>query len=370
MTLTALQERLQGDPNRKIRLGEYRGAATATSFGDVQSELATLRTGCSVYDLGFRAKLSVSGRDRVRWLNGMVSNNIRDLAAGHGVYAFLLNPQGRILGDLYAYNHGGSFLIDTDQSQVENILAIFKRYIIMDKVDIANLRERLTAIGVAGPKSKEVLRAAGIGIPELAALQFVTPQCKCECECVECTVVRSDAAREAYEIWIAPDSARKVWDALLSAEASPVGCEALEQDRIALGIPVYGVDIRERDLPQETGQTRALSFTKGCYIGQEIVERIRSRGNVHRQFTGFLVESGATTSPGTKIVAGEKEVGEITSAAVLETREGPRTIALGYIRREAGEAGREVMIGGEKAAVAEMPLGDAAVMAKERAVAR
>jgi len=369
MTLTALQLTFQGDPKLKIRLEEYRGATTAARFRDPRSELAALRTSCGVYDLGFRAKLSISGRDRVRWLNGMVSNNIRDLAAGHGVYAFLLNPQGRILGDLYVYNQGESFLIDTDQSQAENILAILKRYIIMDKVEIANVSERLTAIGVGGPRSREVLQAAGIEIPELAALQFVTPQCKCECECVECTIVRSDAAREAYEIWIAPDSVKKVWDALLSAGASPVGCEALESERIALGIPVYGLDIRERDLPQETGQMRALSFTKGCYIGQEIVERIRSRGNVHRQFTGFLLE-GAAASPGTKVVAGEKEVGEITSAAVLETQGGARTIALGYIRREAGEAGREVMIGGEKASVVELPLSDATLMAKENAVAQ
>jgi aminomethyltransferase len=104
--------------------------------------------------------------------------------------------------------------------------------------------------------------------------------------------------------------------------------------RISRGIPQFGVDIRDRDLPQETGQSRALNFTKGCYLGQEIVERIRSRGAVHRQFTAFQVE-GALPEPGAKIVAEEKEVGEITSSAILPLPSGDRAVALGYLRREA-----------------------------------
>ena len=103
----------------------------------------------------------------------------------------------------------------------------------------------------------------------------------------------------------------------MAAGAAPVGSEALELQRIVSGIPRYGVDIRERDLPQETEQARALNFNKGCYVGQEIVERIRSRGAVHRKFTGFLADGTAQIAPGSKIVAGEKEVGEITSAASL-----------------------------------------------------
>ena len=143
----------------------------------------------------------------------------------------------------------------------------------------------------------------------------------------------------------APQDVRQLWDALLAAGAAPVGSEALELHRIVSGIPRYGVDIRERDLPQETEQARALNFNKGCYVGQEIVERIRSRGAVHRKFTGFLAEGAAQIAPGSKIVAGEKEVGEITSAASLQLQERDKTVALGYIRREVGMPGREVTIG-------------------------
>ncbi|MGA9812529.1 MAG: hypothetical protein WBQ64_07125, partial [Terriglobales bacterium] len=122
-------------------------------FGDVRAEFQALVASAGVYRLSARAKVSLTGGDRVRWLNGMVTNNIRDLAPGQGVYAFLLNPQGHILGDLYAYNREESLLVDTDQSQLEKILAVFDKYIIMDDVEVAG--EKLAAIGIAGPKSRE-----------------------------------------------------------------------------------------------------------------------------------------------------------------------------------------------------------------------
>ncbi len=155
-----------------------------------------------------------------------------------------------------------------------------------------------------------MLNAAGIEVPELQPLQMITPQCNCDCGCVECTVVRGeDAQRESYEIWLAPQDVYKTWQALLAAGATPVGSEALEMQRIVAGVPLYGVDIRERDLPQETEQMRALNFNKGCYVGQEIVERIRSRGNVHRKFTGFLLEGAAAIAAGAKITSGRKRSG-------------------------------------------------------------
>src|SRR5450755_1145992 len=122
MGTTPLQDQDEGFGAASV--SDYRGATTAALFGDPQAEFAALRSGCGLYDLGFRAKISLTGGDRVRWLNGMVTNNIRDLAVGQGVYAFLLNPQGRILGDLYAYNRGESLLVDTDLSQLQKVLAL------------------------------------------------------------------------------------------------------------------------------------------------------------------------------------------------------------------------------------------------------
>jgi folate-binding protein YgfZ len=329
----------------------------AGSFADPQQEFSVLLTGCGLYDLGFRAWISLTGSDRTRWLNGMVTNNIRDLAVGHGVYSFLLNPQGRILGDMFVHNLGEVLMVETDRSQAEKIVATFDHYIIMDDVEVADINEKQTSLGLGGPKSRAILNAAGIEVPELQPLQRITPQCNCDCGCVNCTVVRGeDGPQESYEIWLAPQDVYKTWRALLAAGATPVGSEALEMQRVAAGIPLYGVDIRERDLPQETEQMRALNFNKGCYVGQEIVERIRSRGNVHRKFTGFLAEGVAAIAAGAKIVSGEKEVGEITSVAALRTSSGERMVALGYIRREVGVPGREVMIATTKATVVQLPL--------------
>ena len=173
---------------------------------------------------------------------------------------------------------------------------------------------------------------------------------------MQCTVVRSDIAIESYELWLAPAEVRKTWKALLASGASPAGYEALEVNRIASGIPRYGVDIRERDLPQETEQMRALNFNKGCYVGQEIVERIRSRGAVHRKFTGFAFDGAVPIVAGTKILASGKEVGEVTSAASLPFASGEKTIALGYIRRELATPGHEIAIGSVKASVVSLPI--------------
>ena len=302
---------------------------------DVAREFQALLSGCGVYDLSSRARIRLTGSDRTRWLNGMVTNNIRDLAPNHGVYSFLLNAQGHIQADLYAYNLGESILVEADGQLREKLLADFDKFIIMDNVEIADQTGAGAAIGVAGPRAKAVLKSAGIEIPDIAPLELCTPRCDCDCGCPACTAVHGDESLgESYEIWLALDQKITSWDALVKAGAVPVGADAVEMLRISRGVPRYGVDIRERDLPQETGQMRALNFTKGCYLGQEIVERIRSRGAVHREFAAFEVD-GPLPAAGTKIQADEKDVGEVTSRAELPLPTGNRAIALGYRRREA-----------------------------------
>src|SRR6266700_7925841 len=153
-------------------VAEYKGVTTAVTFGDPQAEFAALREACGVVDLGFRSKIALTGSDRVRWLNGMVTNNVRDLAVGQGVYAFLLNPQGKIQGDLYAFNRGESLLVSAERGQVETILQIFDRYIIMDDVEVENLTGKFEVIAVTGPKSAAALAAAGLQVGGLKTLQI------------------------------------------------------------------------------------------------------------------------------------------------------------------------------------------------------
>jgi aminomethyltransferase len=348
MTQTILSEHLA---SRGARFGEYGGAETAAAFGDPQAEFAALRSNCGVFDLGWRAKLVATGEDRVRWMNGMVTGNVRDLAQNRGTYSFLLNPQGHILGDLYIYNRGEHLLLDTDCSQAVRLREVFEKYIIMDDVEVNDLSEKLTAIGLRGPTAAAVLERAGLNAGSLQPLEL----CDLAWHDVGLSLIRG-ATRDSFEIWLAPLNAARVWEALVMAGAAPVGTEALEMWRIAAGLPRYGQDIRERDLPQETEQHQALDFTKGCYVGQEIVERIRSRGQVHRKFTGFLLAGESPAAPGTKIQADGKDVGELTSVASLPQADGKRaTIALGYVRRELTLPGKSLQAGGAAVTVTELP---------------
>ena len=351
MTVATLQDKLTASG---ARLGSYRGAETAASFGDTAAEFKALLEGAAVFDMSWQAKLIFSGRDRVRWMNGMVTNNIRDLAAGRGVYCFILTPQGHNQGDLIAYNRGDYLLATTDREQAPKVAATLQRYIIMDQVEVEDISDKLKSIGVAGPTASEILSNAGIAVAQLEAGQVVD----LEWSGIGISVARNTHPQmDGYEIWLAGENAEKVWEGLIAAGARPVGSDALEMYRIVRGVPRYGIDLRERDLPQETGQEHALSFTKGCYIGQEIVERIRARGNVHRAFIGFEVE-GEPPQPGTKVRANDKDVGEITSAARVPFPNGERTVALGYLRREAGTVGAEVQAGEQNATVRALPFAE------------
>jgi aminomethyltransferase len=327
------------------------GEPTQAAAVDKRREFQALVSGCGIYKLG-SAQIALTGSDRVRWLNGMVTNNIRDLAVGHGVYAFLLNPQGKIQADLYAFNRGESLVVETESTQVETAVQIFDRYIIMDDVEVENLTGKVAVIGLVGAKAEavlaEILAQAELGRGTLEFLDGRWDE-------VPLTVVRGDnPAIPNFEIWISPEHAEAVCNALIKAGAEEIHSDALEMLRVACGIPKFGLDIRQRDLPQETGQERALNFTKGCYVGQEIVERIRSRGAVHRMLTGFEIE-GTKPAPGFRIQEDGKDVAEITSVATVPAEGGERTLALGYGRKEVMLPGKEFVAGDTKARVAGLP---------------
>jgi folate-binding protein YgfZ len=331
------------------RTGPYNGAETALDFGDPAAELAALREHCGVFELGWRAKVTAAGKDRVRWLHNMVTNNVRDLALNRGCYNFVLNAQGRILGDMYIYNRGEYLLIDTDRAQVEPLMTAMKRFIIMDKVELS-ATEEIKALGICGPRAETVLQAAEMNASGLSSLEIRVQKAGDR----DIALVRGPENKPGwYEVWRDSDGIAGVREKLLNAGAKPVGAQALEWWRILKGIPHYGRDIRDRDLPQETAQSQALNFTKGCYIGQEIVERIRSRGQVHRKFTGF--EFQGSPAPLGKYEAGGRAFAEVTSAAVIPTAAGEKALGLGYIREESRVAGPQVDLNGCKARITDLP---------------
>ncbi len=339
--------------------GEYTGAETVLNFGSPAAELDALRHRCGVFDLGWRGKLVVSGEDRVRWLNGMVSNNTRDLPQDFGNFSFVLNAQGRIQADLLAFQRGDFYMIETEVGQIATLCEFLERFIIMDDVEIGDISARLTSIGVAGPRAVEVLNQAVLNAAGLDAAAAKPGQLlDANWKGIGFSLVRDPIElRNWFELWLAPENVEAFWNALLAAGAEPVGAQALEWQRILLGLPRVGLDTGVRELPQEIGQEYALHHNKGCYIGQEIVERIHSQGQVRRRFAGLIVQGNAPAR-GSRVMAGDKDIGEITSSAEILLDGTPRTVALGYLKRDAAESEKHnesISVGGASVRIAALP---------------
>jgi len=319
------------------QLAVYHGVLTPQELDAPEAETAALATGAACHDMGWLHRVAVRGEDRFRWLSGMVTNTVEGLGANAGAWNLVLNAQGRIQGDLTVWREGDQLELEIAADQVDRLLAHFERFIIMDDVELVPLAGE-AAFGLTGPAADQVL--ARIGLPALSEQMTST---RVEFNGMDLRIERNYGQLAAhYTLW-APEPQPHLgwlWKFLRTAGATPVGCAALEAFRIAEGIPTYGVDIAERDLPQETAQVRALHFSKGCYLGQEIVERIRSRGNVHRHLRQLEL-SGPVPAAGTELsLEGGAAAGHITSAAELPLRAGRRVFALGSIRAEAEVRGQ------------------------------
>jgi folate-binding protein YgfZ len=314
------------------RLVEYRCVQTPQELDAPATETAALTSGVAVHDLGWMRRVAVRGEDRFRWLSGMVSNTVSDLAAHGGAWNLALSAQGRIQGDLTTWRDGDALELEIASDQYARLLAHLEHFIIMDDVELVplGLESAETALGLTGPQASEVLER--MGLPALPEAMTAT---RVEWNGLDLAIRRGyGAVAEHYEIWTPIAGLTRLWRTSTTAGAIPVGVAMLEAFRIAEGIPAYGVDMMERDLPQETSQTRALHFSKGCYLGQEIVERIRSRGNVHKHLRSLELD-GPAPSAGTELLLGDVQAGQITSAAVLPLAGGSRVFALGMIRSEA-----------------------------------
>lgn len=314
------------------RLVEYRSVQTPRELDAPAVETDALGAGAAVHDLGWMRRVAVRGEDRLRWLSGMVSNTVNDLADNAGAWNLVLNAQGRIQGDLTTWRQGDELELEIAADQYVRLLAHLEHFIIMDDVELAPFGQETpeTAVGLTGPKASEVLER--VGLPTLNEAMTGTTV---EWNGWQLRILRSYGTLSThYEFFLPPAGLAKLWSCLRTGGAVPVGSVALEAFRIAEAIPAYGVDIAERDLPQETSQARALHFNKGCYLGQEIVERIRSRGNVHRHLRSLELE-GPVPETGAELMLGDAQAGQITSAAELTLPSRTRIFAMGMIRGEA-----------------------------------
>jgi folate-binding protein YgfZ len=325
----------------------------ATSLPD---QIAALLQQAAVATLKATGWIRVTGDDRVRWLNGMVTNSIQQLNPGEGNYNFLLSVQGRIQGDAYIFAEADALLMETASPQVPNLMALLDRFIIMDDVELADISDTQSGVLVAGTQAASLLARIGLALEDLAPIE----RRSVTWNSVKVTVIQTHGPLvPRYELWTDKANAAALHSAVLQAGAVACGPQSLEWLRILEGTPLYGTDIRDRELPQETGQNRALHFAKGCYLGQEIVERIRSRGNVHRAFAGFRLD-GEVPSSGSKLESEGKEIGELTSIATipLPGNGGAIQLALGYVRREALDRGVPLTYTGGVAVPVSLPFID------------
>jgi folate-binding protein YgfZ len=321
-----------------------------TTAKSIDEQLDAIQHSAAIFPLDNRAFLRITGSDATRWLNGMVTNNIKDLAPGEGNYNFLLNNQGRIQADCTIYREHGwptkgdpRFLLETDASQMEAIEQHLDKFIIMDDVELSRTLflhgeslspDTLRGFALVGPKAGELFgKVMCDSFDEFLLLDLPKPnsfELGTHAGKTPSFVLTPPDRPNIVEIWSSTldlDRAHSEFQELGAQELSPQTIDAL---RILESRPKFGQDIRDKDLPQETAQNHALHFSKGCYLGQEIVERIHSRGQVHRTFTQFELTGDMPTLPA-PLEANGKPAGELTSAALIHGK----LIALGYIRREA-----------------------------------
>ncbi len=281
-----------------------------------------LRRGAAWLDLSARGRIVASGRDRARLLHAITSNEVKKMTPGTGCYAFLLNPQGRIQADLGLFCHQDYFLFDTEPELREKVLPLIKRYIIADQVELEDVTAATAAIGLEGPGAAAILAALGAPVPLEAYAHAAWG---------DVTVAAVTATGQPGVRFFCPaDKASALLDRLQAAGAVAATAEDARLVRIENGKPRYGEDIRETSLPQETQQMHAVSFNKGCYLGQEIVERIRAQGRVNKKLMRVVLEGGEVPPAGTKTTVDGAEA-EVTSAVV--SPDSGEVVALAYVRQ-------------------------------------
>lgn len=329
---------------RGARFTERDGWLLPEHFGDVLAEYRAAREAVAVLDLSQRGMLQFTGPDRLSFLQGMLSNDLRGLKTFDGQYAALLTQQGKVVADVRVLCAMNSFYLDFREFLKEKILAHLNRYLIADEVEIADRSEEYATLSLQGPRSEAFLRtlAGDIELPRNPAGHAMT-----EIEGgAACVVAASHAGATGFDLIVAKSHieaiAARIEQAGQAFSARWVGGVAQEILRIEAGIPLYGVDFDENNLLLEVGLDHAVSFNKGCYLGQEVVERIRSRGHVNKRLCGLVLDEESAVHPGDAIVAQGKTTGSVTSSVLSPLLQ--KAIALGYLGRESWAPGNRVIV--------------------------
>jgi folate-binding protein YgfZ len=347
--------------NAGAKMGVWFGCSMPGEFTDWRGEYDFARNSAALIDKNYRAYLSFTGPDRVRYLNAILTNNIRDLRAGQGNVSLLLNPQGHILAEIETYALPDSLFCVSYAMIRARLVEVIEKYIIMDDVTLTDQTDRFATLALEGPNATEVVReVSGADIAMLDELSFSDGSVGS----IPCRIVkRSPGGVPGAEFVIERDKVAQLWQILLSAVqehgGGPMGYKALNALRLEMGVPWFGYDFGEKQIPHEAGlQESHISYSKGCYTGQEIVERVRSRGHANRVRVGLKFStpdsSAELQAEAQPLFAGEKEAGFITRTGYSPLLEAP--IGMGYVRRENSAPGTVLECGDGKAEVIPLPL--------------
>jgi folate-binding protein YgfZ len=342
---------------------DLNGQEAVSDYGYALNELKNLGETAGVLDLSFRSRVCLTGADRVRFLHGQVTNDIKALQPGAGCYAALVTAKGRMQSDLNVYCLRDELLLDFEPGLAVAVCSRLEKYIVADDVQIVDVAAHYGLLSIQGPQSKAVVSRVEI-FPELPAAPFRF------CTVSDATlgelylVNQPRLGSGGFDLYVPAAAMRGVADSVLAAAKAvgggACGWQALEAARIEAGIPRFGVDMDETNLPQECGiESRAINYNKGCYIGQEVLNRIHTMGHVNRQLCGLKLAPDLKSMPqrGDKLFFEGRETGYLTS--ILASARLGRTIALGYVRREKNQVGAELILksgsGESVARVAELP---------------
>lgn len=298
--------------------GDDRGVTLPRHFGDAEREYRALRDAAAIVDLGFRVVVRATGQDRLSFLQGMLTNDVMTIASDEARPALLLTIQGRVTADVRVAADGDALLLDLDVRVRDAFLAALEKLIIADDVELAVTDT--SVLGVEGPGARALVERAGV---------------------VGRVLRGGELGGDGLSLHVTRANAPAVWDALVAAGGRPCGMDALEGRRVELGIPRVGLDMDEKTLALEVPVDFALSQTKGCYLGQEVVARGTARGHVNRRLVPMLLE-GPPPPPGASLVRDGKDVGQLTTVA--RAYGVGMAAALGFVRREHWDVGSELAV--------------------------
>lgn len=346
------------------QLSEYFGCVLPANYGDAEREYKFARESVALIDKNYRCVLSFTGKDRVRYLNAMLTGNIRGLTPGHGNISLLLNPQGRILAEVETLALEDRLLVISYAMIRAQLIDTFDKFIIMDDVVLEDVTDKFGTLALEGPKAAEILRE--LCSVDLDAMEEFAHVGKIIAG-ISCRVIRTSACGAAGAEFLTPrENLAALWNLLLDAVkkrgGGPVGYDAMNILRLEEGVAWYGVDFDENQIPHQAAlEATHISYTKGCYTGQEIVERVRSRGQIQRRRVMLRFSGDAIPRAGEPLFAPSAEnpaergaeVGFVTRAA--KSPKFGAVIGMGYVRREQTEPGSKVKWSGGIAEVFELP---------------